>query len=42
MNTFTSILIGWLLFVTLVYLHMFYDIHRDKFIRLRDALTEEE
>ena len=42
MKTFTIILISWLLFDVLVYLPMFYDLHRDKFIRLRDALTEEE
>lgn len=44
----TYILLTWLIFVALVYAYMFYDIHakqialRDKWLRLRDAFTEEE
>lgn len=41
-------LLGWLVFIALVYAYMYYDVHatelqlHDKWIRLRDAITEEE
>lgn len=48
MNTTYYILLGWLLFVTLVYGYMFYDIHaaqinlREKWHHIYEAITEEE
>lgn len=48
MGTHSYFLLGWLVFLVLVYAHIFYDIHasridfRKRWHQLRDAFTEEE
>ena len=48
MSTSSYIIIGWLVFLILVYCHVFYDVKasridfRKRWRQLRDAFTEEE